>query len=279
MALKAVIDNLDDVDENLRGEYKETKDPKTKATIYVLDLEGYDALPATRALKDESARNRIAARDAKVKLDGFSALGDLEEVQAQLARLPELEAMAEGKVDDSKINVIVESRVKAKLAPVERERDQLKTRVGELETENNGLKGAERTRVIHDAARAAIRKSQGFQATAEEDVLLYAERMLEVDEDGRVVTKDGNGVTPGLDAALWLQEMQPKKAHWWGPTVGGGAGGNRFGAAGGGANPFSHEHWNVTEQGNVVKSDRRRAEQLAKQAGTTIGGKRPAPRK
>lgn len=280
MALKAVVDKLDDVPESLHGEYKETVDPKTKAVLFVLDLEGYDSLPATRKLKDENGQHRIAAREAKAKLERYTSLGDPDEVLSKLDRIPELEAAAEGKLDEAKISTIVETRVKAKLAPVERERDGLKTQLGELKTENDGLKGERRTRTIHDAVRGALRKSAGFQGTAEEDALLFAERMLDLDEEGRVVTKDGVGVTPGVDAAIWLQEMQPKKTHWWGPTVGGGAGGNRNGAAGGGgANPFSHDHWNITEQGNIARADRRRAEQLAKAAGTTIGGGRPPARK
>ncbi|QFR59625.1 hypothetical protein P6F33_gp24 [Pseudomonas phage Quinobequin-P09] len=102
--------------------------------------------------------------------------------------------------------------------------------------------------------------------------------MLEVNEEGKVVTRDGVGVTPGIDATVWLTEMQSKKTHWWGPSQGGGAGGNRSGS-GGGANPWSADGWNMTEQGRILKENRSRAEQMAKSAGTTIGGPRPQPRK
>ena len=40
MALKAVVENLDDLDESLRSEYREVIDPKTKAKVYALDIEG-----------------------------------------------------------------------------------------------------------------------------------------------------------------------------------------------------------------------------------------------
>lgn len=284
MALKVVLDNLDDVPEAVRGEYKETTDPKTKAVTYVLDIDGgIDLHPLARTLKDENARRRIAekkATDELALLAPFKALGDPTEVLAKLDRIPELEAAAEGKLDEGKINSIVETRIKTKLAPVERELGQWKTKATELEGKVGEYTVKEKQRAISDSVRSALIKSQGFNAVATEDALVFAERMLEVADDGSVVTKDGVGVTPGVDAAVWLQEMQSKKPHWWGTTTGGGAGGNRSGANGGGTgNPWSADGWNMTEQGAILRSDRRRAEQLAKSAGTTIGGPRPVAKK
>lgn len=282
MALKPVIENLDDVDEAFRSEYKEVKDSKTNAVSYVLDIDGpLEAHPMAKTLRDELGRRRIsekAARDSLAKLQPFAALGTPEEVLAKLDRIPELEAAAEGKLDEGKLNGLVETRIKSKLAPIERERDQLKQRNTELEGEINGFKTEKKQRTVSDDVRAAIRKSQGFQSHAEEDALLFAERHLELNEDGKVVTKDNVGVTPGVDATVWLQEMQSRKPHWWGTTAGGGASGSR-GGNGGGKNPFTHEGWNLTEQGALIKENRGRAEQLAKSAGTKIGGPRPAARK
>jgi hypothetical protein len=282
MALKAIVDNLDDVPEEFRGEYKEQTDPKTKAVVHVLDIEGSIELhPAARVLKDELARRRVSEKKATDKLAllaPFETLGKPEDVQAQLDRIPELEALAEGKMDDTKINTLVETRIKSRLAPIERELGTWKTKATELEGTVSKFQAENKQRSIADNVRAAVSRSQGFQPVAMEDAIVFAERMLEVNEDGHVVTKDGVGVTPGVDAVVWLTEMQAKKPHWWGTTQGGGAQGGRLGGAGG-ANPFSHEGWNMTEQGNLVRTNRARAEQLAKSAGTSIGGKRPAPKK
>lgn len=281
MALKPVIESLDDVDEAFRGEYKEHTDPKTKAKTYVLDLDGsIDLHPAARTLKDELARRRISEKEAKDKLTKFSAFGDRDpsEILAELDEIPTLRAAAEGKVDSSKIEQIVESRLKQKLAPIERERDQYKSKAGELEGKITEYTVKERQRMIADAVRSAVGKSKGFNQAALEDVILVAERALEIDEGGNVVTKDGVGVTPGVGADVWLTEMQPKRSYWWGETIGGGALGNRGSAGFGGTNPFTHEHWNMTEQGKLVLSDRKKAEQMAKAAGTTIGGGKPAPK-
>jgi len=43
-----------------------------------------------------------------------------------------------------------------------------------------------------------------------------------------------------------------------------------------GANPWSADSWNMTEQGRILRENRTKAEQLAAQAGTKIGAPKPA---
>jgi hypothetical protein len=112
-----------------------------------------------------------------------------------------------------------------------------------------------------------------------DDVLMLGERVFEVTDDGAVVTRDGVGVTPGIAADIWLSEMQDKRPHWWPASTGGGANGgsgnNNFAK-----NPFSREHWNLTEQGQAIRTDRAKADRMAQAAGTKIGAGLPpaAPR-
>lgn len=269
MSLKATLDTLDELDESLHEHYK--LDEKSKK--YVLDLEGFDGMPAVRALKDESAKNRIKAKDFETKLTTFSALGDLDTVRAQLDRIPELEAAAEGKLDENKINGIVEGRIKTKLAPLERERDQLKSQLGEKDKVIETFTKAEISRKITTSVGRAARELKVVDS-AVEDIELLAERVFEVAEDGTVATKDG------LSPKAWLEDMQTKRPHWWGPSGGGGASGNGKGnGAIGGPNPWTHENWSLTEQGKILTADKAKAERLAKQAGTSVGGRRPAPKK
>jgi ribosomal protein L12E/L44/L45/RPP1/RPP2 len=209
----------------------------------------------------------------------LAKLGDrnIDEVVAQLDRIPELEAAAGGKLDDKRVGELVEGKLNAKLAPVQRELQTAKAQLAERDQLIQGYVTKERTRTIHDAVRGAIGKAQGFQPSAVEDALMYAERMFEVDEQGNVVTKDNVGVTPGIAADVWLSEMQAKKNHWWGPTAGGGAGGNTGkGGQLSGNNPWTAANWNMTEQGKLYRADPKKAEQMARSAGTTIGGRKPA---
>lgn len=278
MALKAQIDSLEDVAEGLRTEYKEMTDPTSKKTVFVLDIDGtIDPLPGVKALKDESARRRIENTNLKGQMDKFKVLGDKDpaEILTLLDRIPELEAAAEGKLDEAKINGIVEGRLKSKLGPLERERDQLRTQLGEKDKVIEGYTAKERARLIGGALSKAARELKAVDS-ALEDIELYGDRIFEVTEEGNVVTKDGVGVTPGLSAKDWLTDMQSKRPHWWGPSTGGGAGGGRGGPAGG-VNPWKAETWNVTEQGNIVRTDRARADKLAAAAGTKVGGLKPKP--
>jgi len=271
MALKAILDSIDDLPEEVKKEYVE------KNGKFELQVEGMKTQTDVDRLQGALTKER---NDHKTVRERLGLLGDrkIEDVLQILDRVPELEAAAAGKLDETKLNELVEGRIKTKLAPVEREKGQLAQRVQELSGVLEQYQTKEKVRTIHDAVRDAVGKAQGFQSSAVEDALLYAERMLEVGEDGRVTTRDGVGVTPGIEASVWLSEMQAKKAHWWGPSQGGGAGGNRSGAGTGG-NPWSAEGWNMTEQGRILKENRSRAEQLAKSAGTSIGGPRPQARK
>lgn len=276
LKLKAVADSLDDLPDVVHELYTE-RDGKFVLT----GIDDATLLPGVAKLKSENAQRRLAETAANEALKKYSPLKDLDitDILAKLEKYPELELAADGKVDEGKINTIVETRLKAKLSPVERERDALKTGIQERDVKISEFEKKERTRTIHDSVRGAIVNIQGFQQAAIEDALMYAERMLEVSEDGQVVTRDNVGVTPGLQASVWLTEMQQKKPHWWGPSAGGGANPNRPNGGGFGSNPWTSETWNVTEQGKILSTDRKRAEQLAKSAGTTIGGLRPAAKK
>lgn len=276
MALKAVLDSVDDLPEDVKKEYVE-RDGKFELQVEI----GADV--GVKTFTDFSRLNGALVKernDHKAVKDRIALLGDrkVEDVIAQLDRIPELEAAAQGKLDDKQINDLVEGRIKTRLAPVERERDQLKTQLSEASQKIEGYTIKDKTRTIHDAVRKAAIDAK-LLPEALDDALLLADRTFEVQDDGRVVVKDNVGFTPGIEPSAWFTDLQSKRGHWWGPSGGGGAGGNRGGGGGTGGNPFTHENWNLTEQGKLVTSDRAKAEQLAKSAGTSIGGMRPPPKK
>jgi hypothetical protein len=274
MAIKAIVDKIDDIPEQYRDLYTE-KNGKFELT----GVEGVKTQADVERIQAGLVKERNEHKATKQLL---SAWGDRkpDEVLAILDRVPELEAAAAGKVDENKINQMVETRVGSKLAPVQRQVTTLSQQLAERDQIITGYKQKEITRAVHDNVRAAISGAKGFQGSAAEDALMLAERMFEVGEDGKVITKEGVGVTPGVDAVVWLTEMQQKRPHWWGPTEGGGSGGSgRPGGGGSGDNPWSHAGWNMTKQGQVYRENPARAEQMAKAAGTTIGGGRPAAKK
>jgi hypothetical protein len=264
MALKRILESLDGVPEPLHDEYEE-KDGK----FYLKPIEGLKPVEEFNVVHRALSKEREEHKTTKTKLVSFGDLNP-DEVRAQLDQIEELRVLAEGKVDDAKINQLVESRLRVKLAPVERERDQLKTQNLELGQTVETFKGRDRTRTIVDAVQQAARAAKVVD-TAIEDVTILAERMFDV-QDGTVVTKDNVGVTPGMDPASWLTDMLQKRPHWLPPSKGGGG---RQGNGEGGANPWSANAWNMTEQGRVYKADPAKAERLAKAAGSKVGAISP----
>jgi len=270
MTLKAVLDTLDDIPEHFHSLYTE-RNGKFELT----GIEGVRTQADVDRLQAALSKERSEHKATKEKFSAFANL-DPQEVLAKLDRFPELEEAAKGKLDDAKIDELVSKRIKSKLSPLEREISELKAQLSEREQLIADFKAKETQRTIFDKVREAATSAK-ILPEAMEDALLLAERVFEVTEDGRVLTKDNVGVTPGVDPTVWFTDLQSKRPHWWGPSAGGGASGSK--TPGGMQNPFSYEHWNLTEQGKLLTTNRARAEQLAKAAGTTIGGPRPQPRK
>jgi len=268
MQLKQKLTTLEGLDPAFHELYTEQADK----TFLLTGVEGMktqgDIDKVTQALVKERA-------DHKALKEKFSLLGDQDPVDllAQLDRVKELEAAAAGKIDEAKINDIVEGRLRTKLGPIERENTQLKAQLAAEQQVSTELKSKDRKRTIHDVARSAAIKL-GVIPEALDDVLLYADSILDLTEDNRVVTRDQVGVTPGIDPEVWLTEMQQKKRYWWpGSQSGNSTGSGSSGISG--DNPWTATGWNLTRQGEIVNQDPKRAEQLARSAGTSVGGPRP----
>lgn len=272
MALKAVLDTLEGLDEHVAALYTQRGD-KFEIAVEIPGIEGIKSFTDFNNLNKALQKERADHRAVK---DRFAPLGDRkpEEILTILDRVPELELKAAGALDETKLETIVNGRITAKLAPVERELQTAREALVTSQATIQGYQQKEVQRTIGDSVRSASSKSHVVES-AVEDVTLLAERVFTLDETGKVVTKENVGCTPGISPEVWLNEMQSKRPHWWGPSGGGGAGG-----AGGQRqftnNPWTNENWNLTEQGKILMENASRADQLAKSAGTTVGGKRPA---
>jgi len=274
MALSATHDNLDDIPETYRELYSE-KNGK-------YELTGIAGIKTQFDIDRLQGSLHKAQADNKALKEKFSIWEDFEyeDVIAKLDRMPELEAAAADKLDDAGIEEIVTKRLNgtlnSKLAPVER---QLKKMTEERDVyllERDAFIAENQTRAIHDDVRAALVKAKVIPE-AHDDALMLAERLFEVREDDKaVITKDNVGITPGVNAELWLQDVQTTRPHWWAPSQGGGARPGAQGAAGFAQNPWSPANWNMTKQGEIHKMHGpEKAAQMAQAAGTTVGGLKP----
>ncbi|MCI0393301.1 MAG: hypothetical protein MOB07_31615 [Acidobacteria bacterium] len=233
-------------------------------------------------VKKQVEGERDAHKKTKDRMRPFIEYNDeqIKGAQEWLDKRQETEAQIEaaGKTDDEKINKLVESRINTRLAPVERAKGEVETKLTEANKVIATLAEEKRIRIIHDAVREQRGESK-YIDTAEEDILMVAEKMLVVGEDGKTVTtKEGGGVTPGIPVKDWLVEMMPKRTHWWPVTEGGGAKGGKNTPTFTN-NPWEAANWNITKQGQVERDDPKLAEQMRKSAGVELGATKPRVKK
>lgn len=244
---------------------------------HLTEVEGIKTDGDIAKVRKSLETEREAHKKTKDRMRHFIEMSDdeLEETVAKLDKYDELEAAAGDKLDEDKINELAEKRANALKAPLERDLKKANDRVTELEGENGELKTEKRTRTIHDAVRKVATEAKVIPE-AMEDVLMHAERVFEINDEGEVVVKDAVGFTPGVGADVWMTDIKDKRPFWFPTSSGGGGKGSGTGPGIGGNNPWSHANWNMTEQGRIVRADPKKAEQLATAAGTKVGGTRPA---
>lgn len=237
-----------------------------------VDGGGYDNV---KRLEGSLEKERNDHKTTKTKFSKVSGK-NLDELLQRDAEYDELKIRAENnKFDDTKIEEMVTIRLKQKLAPIERERDEWKTKATIFESQVGELTGKEKSRTIRDSIRKAAGKLK-VTDTAMEDIELLGERLFEIDDSGRIVAKDNVGVTPGIDPEMWLGDQREKRPHWFPGNVGGGSGGNK-GGRDSGVNPWSHEGWNLTEQGKILRENPEKATRMASMYGVDPKNpKRPA---
>ena len=280
MTIRATYDTADDIPEAHRDLFTERGGK--------FELTGVDGIQTDANIKRIEEALRKEKHDhgeTRQKLHAWDGL-EHDDVAARLDRIPALEAAAEGKgTDEEQIRKLVDARVIQERAPLDREAKKLRRELAQAAEQVANLEQADRMgRIERGASKALTGK---IHEDAVDDALLQAGRMFEVAADGAIVTRDGVGVTPGLDPAAWVDEMLTKRRHWLPPSSGGGASGSGRGTGGGSSttttgpeNPYSHAGWHVTRQHELIKAKGTEvAGQMAAAVGTRIGGMRPPPPK
>lgn len=281
MAIELQYDSIDAVPEAFRDDaiFNELFTKTDDGKVILSGVTGMKTQKDIDSLREALRKEREDHSRAKEMLKPWGSL-NAEETLAQLDRIKELEAAAGGKLDENKLNELVEGRLSQKTGPLQRQIETLTSEKSNLEKERDAFKAELEMRDRNDAVRSVATESKVL-STAIPDMEMAASVMLEKDEDGNLVTKSGiHGLTPGLNIKEWAKEMQKLRPHWWPESEGGGARGGGGGGGFSGTNPFTHENWSLTEQGKILQSQGREvADRMAKAAGTTVGGQRPQPKK
>lgn len=260
MALKTILDALDDVPDALKTEYKEI-DGK-----FVLDLDGIDAHPSVVNLKTAHERQKQATRTAQT---------DLAAAKARLEGLPDdfdadayeaLKATAEGKApaktDEqvAQVRAQLEKKHNAELAKKDERISTLEGAVSRA-TIDDGLSKALDEAGIDPAFKPgamALLKSKGAVKLVEEDGQFKA--TVETDMGPMPLAgyvKDWSGSDEG--------KIYVKK-----PTGGDAGGGNGQKFA---DNPWDSSNGkkpNLTKQQQLISESPAKARQMAQAAGATV---------
>jgi len=278
--LKTFYDAKEDIPEGFESLYTE-KDGKWLLTGVQGVKTQADVDKVTEALRKERNDHKIV-KDKLTTFDGIdpeehhTLVTTLEETKAQLEAVKK-----DGTFDEAKLEPIIQARVKQFVAPVERDKASLqkqldaeKAKVAAKETETAELQRTITTGQVERTIRDAAVQAKVL-APAVSDVVMRGSRLFELTDDGRVITKDGMGVTPGLTPQEWLKDEIDKSPHWWPASVGGGSSGSsgsRGGTYAGANNPWSKEGWNMTKQGELIKKlGMDKAAEVAALVGAKIG--------
>ena len=225
--MKAIYDSQDAIPEALRSEYVE------QGGKWVLNLEG-DHPAFAAVVKDANTKvgefrnNNLSLNgqldEARKALDVYKALGMPADIQAQLAKVAELESKAKG----SKTNEDVQAIIKAALEPVTQalELERTARTQAEAKATSQALEGT--------LTRAGI--TAGVNETALSDFLARGKGIF-AHKDGQVIAlKDGapqySSKRPGelLTVDEWASNLQAEAPHLYKPSTGGGEpGGNTLG--------------------------------------------------
>jgi hypothetical protein len=259
--LKAIYEQKDQIPAGFEELYSE-KNGKFELT----GVEGVKTQGDIDRLNGALVSERKEHDATRAKLRSF---GDLtpEAIQALVDERDELKIRA-GNASEDKINELVEKRIAVRLRPVEKERDDLKTRAQTLEQQIAEATGRETRRSLVDTIRAEAsgEKALPVREGALGDIELIAPMVFEM-VDGKHVTREGNplGVDPGLDPRAFLETVMTsgKRPNWFKDSQGAGAGGGGHGTPSG-KNPFSTENWNLTEIGQIVSKNPAQALRLAR---------------
>lgn len=256
--LPVTVDSLDSVDENLRGIYAETTDGKYQIRADIAFQSDFERVRDTLT-KERTSNKELTSKvkDLQSRLDAYDGL-DATAVKGMRVELDNL------KNNESDVN-----KIKSSKAELEIKFKELTTKFDELSKINETYLREKKTNTLREKARQALHQN-GMPDYAIDDGLMYAERMLEMADDGSVRVKHDNNLNSiypeGVTVETWAGIIKKNKPHLFGGSIGGGAGGS-------GSESAVFEDWtntginggiNLTKLAKAVREDPNAVRAVAK---------------
>ena len=203
-----------------------------------------DVAKLTKALQNERGERKAVEASLKTAKDRIAEM-------SALGIAPDAMHVSEYIANATKAGVAHETNeLQQKVATLESELVAAKTAATDM-----GVKLV--TRSIAEEVRNCAREAH-ILPTAVNDLISLGNLELKM-VDGKVVNAEG------IDVATWIDNRKATAPYLWPVSRGSGtrgSQGNDIGLAPTGPNPWSKETWNMTQQGNLVKSDPAAAERM-----------------
>lgn len=266
MALKAVLDSLDGVDEALGAYYAKNEGDGR----FYLNVEGVEAMPAVSGLKSKNRELLDEVKSLKQLRDEYGMTPE------EVAKLKE-RAESIGNGGDKALQKRIEE-LEAENAQI---RENAKKEIATATETAEADQAAARKYFLDGEITRAITAAKGVPELLSHVV----ESQLEVERgndgafklrvlgrDGQPRIKDSQGNPFGLDDLVTELRQDARYGRAFEPDGRGGSGaqGSSGGAAGAAVNPFKAETRNLTEQTRLARENPEMARRLAAQAGVKI---------
>lgn len=274
MKIRITYDHQDEIPQEFRPLFTEV-DGKWQLT----EIEGVATSEDVAKLKTSLTAERSAHSETKRKLAGYTALNLEPDAITDLAAERDdlkarIDAGASDKFDQGKFDQAVAARLKVDMAPLQRENERLTAKLNDATGAIEGLNRTIQQAKVSDALTAAARELN-VVPEAHEDLVAIAAPLFAVAEDGSVRTVETAQTTPGLDPRAWLESQKERRPHFWPRSQGAGATGGTGGGIKPSENPWHPEHWNMTNQAQMVRADPARAKRFAESVGSFVGSAKP----
>jgi hypothetical protein len=225
------------------------------------------------------AKERKAASDAVNALKPYrAAFGDrkIEEIVADLDRIPELELQTKGKPAEEEIQTRAEARALRLAKPLETKLAAAVAANTAALARITAYERAEEQSAVRAAIQAEAAKSGADPASYAPGggLLAVLQGVLEVEVEvatdgarklGAVRSKDGAGFPAGLDTAALIKQVQSTQGYFWAPSKGSGAEHRK--GSGNGVNPWMPATKNRTDQMRIINENPELAKQYQAAAG------------
>lgn len=259
MSLKAVVDSLDAVPEALHEFYTQGYDGKFR-----LSAEGIEFEDRVKGLKTALEKERRAARDAMAKLKQYEGV-DPEEYQRLKEAAEKAEEERRRKEGDFEALLKQHQEKHAKELGKKDERITMLTRALE-----SALIDAEASKAISDEGGSVVLllpHVRGRARMVEEDGTFRVE-ILRTDATPMMGDKGERATFKDLVKELKASDEYGRAFASSGASGGGSrSGGASGGSRGSGKNPWLPDHFNLTEQGRILRENPALAAQFKAEAG------------